>query len=295
MQQLTSAGNHLTSVLRMEHALRQFAVILQQHAARQIDASAPLPLPYRTPSAAGLDWWNLPTRTRLGFERYGELSGAHQAITMLAKTFHTTDRDWGASDTLWWRTGGADDEDTFKRQWIYDHRQVIEVAARTYGIPDSLLAGVAYVEIGGKPTYLDDAVDVLRQQVPAGAVRHALPYLSAPPDHTSYGPMSIQIRRAADALGYDPDTIAYTQRDAIIGSLKDHRQSLFIAAKHLADLKLTTDFATVPPGQLSTAQEALLAAKYNAGPDKADSSGYGDGQFLPNRARAVAALSQPPR
>ena len=86
------------------------------------------------------------------------------------------------------------------------------------------------------------------------------------PDLTSLGPVSVQVRRAAEALGYDPEHLNDQQQNAIIGALKDPAQNAYIASEYLAQLKAESSFADVPPEKMTREQMQELAARYNGGP-----------------------------
>ncbi len=49
-------------------------------------------------------------------------------------------------------------------------------------------------------------------------------------------------------------------------SLQDLGQNVFIAAEYLAQLKAESDFADVPPEEMTVEQQQELAARYNGGP-----------------------------
>lgn len=75
------------------------------------------------------------------------------------------------------------------------------------------------------------------------------------------------ILTCAEVLGYDPETLSDQQRDEVRSALKDPAQNIFVASKHLADLKAQSDFAGVPADQMTPAQCQELAARYNGGPN----------------------------
>ncbi|KWX03618.1 hypothetical protein TH66_12305 [Carbonactinospora thermoautotrophica] len=215
-----------------------------------------------------------------------ELTDLHQDIVDRMGKLSLDGPTWGNTDTFnWYALGNREDEDKFKRKWIYAYRSVIETAAREYGIPASVLAGVAYKEVGGKPMWMDGAVDTLRQW-------HLY---SGEPNQTSYGPMSIQVKAAAESLGYDPAKLTDRQREQIIKSLEDPEQSIFIAAKHLADLKQTTDFAYKEPHEMTAEEGEVLAAKYNGGPywEGPDAQAYAK-DYRKHLEAATDALQNPP-
>ncbi|MGW1887829.1 hypothetical protein [Streptomyces sp. NPDC001970] len=90
--------------------------------------------------------------------------------------------------------------------------------------------------------------------------------LGGDPDHTSFGPIAIQIRRGAEVLGYDPGNLTEQQRTIVEESLQDPAQNIFIASEYLAQLKAESEFAHVPAQDMTPAQYQELAARYNGGP-----------------------------
>jgi hypothetical protein len=163
---------------------------------------------------------------------------------------------------------GATEND--RLAWLTSGRAIIRAAAADAGLPVVFLAGIAWKEVGRKPTALDEITDGLRSAA-AGEWSPVAPEnlpgpLGGDRDHTSYGPLSVQTRRAAEVLGYDPATLTTEQRDEIHAALKDATQNIFIAAKHLADLKAMTAFATTSAEELTPEHYRELAARYNGGP-----------------------------
>jgi soluble lytic murein transglycosylase-like protein len=78
--------------------------------------------------------------------------------------------------------------------------------------------------------------------------------------------MQVQVRRAAETLGYDPGDLTPAQRGRIISSLENPHQAIEIAARHLRDLKDETAFARKEPGRMTPEEGGELAARYNGGP-----------------------------
>lgn len=163
----------------------------------------------------------------------------------------------------------GDWSDEGRRGWITNNKQLIAAAATESGLPPDLIAAVAWKEVCGKPYILDDAAEGFRQAAESPWNPLTPEYLPEPlrgdPDEASYGPMAVQIRRGAEALGYDPGALTEPQRDEIRTALKDPAQNLFIASKHLADLKAESDFADLPAEQLAPQHYHELAARYNGG------------------------------
>ncbi|MFD0490119.1 hypothetical protein ACFQ0O_27245 [Saccharopolyspora spinosporotrichia] len=120
--------------------------------------------------------------------------------------------------------------------------------------------------------------------------------LGGSPDDVSYGPLSIQTRRAAEVLGYDPEHLTDEQRDEIRAAAEDPRTNVLISAQHLADLKAQSGYADVPPEKMTDEQRkemyAEIGARYNGGPNwntNPDAAAYGKTlvQHLPEARKAL--------
>ncbi|MCL7381306.1 hypothetical protein [Streptomyces sp. 35G-GA-8] len=182
----------------------------------------------------------------------------------------------------YWDPPSSDQE---RREWINANKEIIQAAARNSGLPADMVAGIAWQEIGGQPGFLDDITDTIREQADAPwgmspVSPENLPWrLGGAPDETSFGPIAIQVRRGAEVLGYDPDNLTEHQRSVVEESLQDPGQNIFIASEYLAQLKAESEFANVPPEEMSPAQYQELAARYNGGPywEGSDAQAYGRG------------------
>jgi hypothetical protein len=191
--------------------------------------------------------------------------------------------EWDEADIVIWKTpifGNPNYIHEFKEQWVDGYKDVIKTAARKFDLPELLLGGVAYNEVGGDPSWIDDVAYKARK-----FDHMADPYLenltiTSEPELTSFGNLSIQVRRASQTLGYQPGNLDSTQEQIIIDSLKDPRQNIFIAAAHLAELR-DIDFKGKNADQMGPDEIKLTATRYNWGPDlslediKKDTS-YGD-------------------
>lgn len=191
------------------------------------------------------------------------VSAALQELRHWAAALPGGDVTWNASDSARWNIGVGETEEEFKLHWLRDNREVIKAAAHQYGLPADVLGGIAYKEVGGKPLGLDSAADWSRHHLPDW-VRDGT-RLEGPPDQTSYGPLAVQAGRAAEALGYDPESLSEQQRQEIVTSLENPKENIFIAAKHLSDLKQSSEFALTDPDQITPQQGQELAARYNGG------------------------------
>lgn len=152
-----------------------------------------------------------------------------------------------------WLPSDSDDE---RREYISTNKHLLRNAARDSGLPPEMVAGIAWKEVEGDPSWTDDAFPWARRNLP----------FTGDQDMTSLGPMSIQVRRAAEVLGYDPENLSDQQRDEVTGALKDPAQNVYIASEYLAQLKAESGFADVAPEEMTREQMQELAARYNGGP-----------------------------
>lgn len=158
-----------------------------------------------------------------------------------------------AEGNNYWLWSNSDDN---RREYVSANKEIIRAAAHDTGLPPEMVAGIAWREVEGDPGWLDDAAYEGRKVLPG----------SEDPDRTSMGPLSIQVRRAAEVLGYDPHHLTDMQRDVVVDAIKDPATNIFIASEYLAQLKAESGFADVPPEQMTRAQMQELAARYNGGP-----------------------------
>lgn len=183
-----------------------------------------------------------------------ELTPSHNEIRALGAKFPPAKgtEQWTLPKAAVWAAGGSDIHQ-FKRQWVRGYRDAIKAAARRFDLPAGLVAGTAYNEAGGDPLEIDRAAFTVRDLLGDNGR-----------DRTSFGDVSIQLRRAAEALGYDLNRISSTQREQMIGSLQDPQTGIFVAAKHLSDLR-DLDFHGVPGRVLTRDQIEVIATRYNRG------------------------------
>ena len=144
----------------------------------------------------------------------------------------------------------------YKAYYVHAMRDTITTAAVRFHLPPTLVAGMVYNEVGGsdliKP-YVHLARDLFSGEDAA--------------DRTSLGPTSLQPRRALEALGYDPAHVDPTiKRDVVHSLIENHAFAIFVAAKHLSDLR-DTFVPGVDAGDMTDDDQILLGARYNQGPD----------------------------
>ncbi|MFC4494746.1 hypothetical protein ACFPA8_11445 [Streptomyces ovatisporus] len=237
--------------------------------------------------SAGSPLTRLPGST----EEKGSLPAAgDEKISPLLQDLRNNRKSMPDIDSMW-----LTDAFGGKEQWIAANKDAIKEAARAYGLPPDMMAGIAWIEVGGKPYVADDMTDWARHAAESGwspLTPDQLPGpLAGDRDNTSYGPMAVQVRRAAEVLGYDPANLTEDQRAEVTASLKDPNENMLISAKYMADLKAQSSFADVPAEEMTPEQYRELAARYNGGPywEGGDAQGYAD-RFEQNRAQAEQAL-----
>jgi hypothetical protein len=172
----------------------------------------------------------------------------------------------------------------YKDRWVRAHRNVIRAAAKQYDIPDWVLASVSWTEVGGDPEVQDE--------IAAFGLR---------PEKVSFGPVQMELRRAAEELGYDPAQMSAIQRRVLIWSLLDPQQNLFLVASHLDRLR-DIDVPGRPSSELTEEDIRVLGARYNRGPDltrdqilnTGPKTRYGD-DLLRKRQRVERLLADQPK
>ncbi|MFE1231893.1 hypothetical protein [Streptomyces sp. NPDC058745] len=180
--------------------------------------------------------------------------GSHVVVSeALMRIAHRVDGLPDGQGNNYWLPSNSDEG---RRDYIAGNKELIRAAAADSGLPPEMVAGIAWQEVEGDPGILDDAAFEGRKILPG----------SEDPDRTSMGPMAIQVRRAAEVLGYDPNHLTDMQRDVVVDAVKDPAKNIFIASEYLAQLKAESGFADVPPEQMTRAQMQELAARYNGGP-----------------------------
>lgn len=188
-------------------------------------------------------------------ERSNALSPEHKELLELAENYEIKDvNEWSLGDIFDWKVMGGDIFQ-FKDQWVKGYEEVIKIASEKYNLPEYLVAGVAHAEVGGDPLWIDDLAYAKRNLIDNGK--------SA--DKTSFGNVSMQVRVAAETLGYNLEHITEAQKNHIINSLKDPVQNIILAAKHLGDLR-DIDFEGRGMDELSVEQIKVIATRYNRGP-----------------------------
>jgi len=152
------------------------------------------------------------------------------------------------------------------------------------------MAGVAWNEAGGQPDYLSDDLTFLLRMVDFVAEPSNLPdnftgslfkkvltefpvikrVPGSPPEQTSFGQIQMQVRTAAQELGYSPDSLTQEHKIKIALLLKNTEVNIELAAKHLASLR-KIDFPGNSSPEMTDKEIKIVATRYNAN-NRADGS-----------------------
>lgn len=154
-----------------------------------------------------------------------------------------------------------------KEKFVYTYRDVIKDAANKYDVPEFLLAGVAFMEYGGDPYVFDDGGYVLRRYFnDIVGIEYNSISLTRNAYLTSFGNVSIQVRRIAECLGMDVNDMTESQKSEIIQMAREPVTNIYIVAKHLSDLK-NIDYPNIPAESMTEEQITVTSTRYNRGPD----------------------------
>jgi hypothetical protein len=178
--------------------------------------------------------------------------------------------NWSTWDFIRWkalpeRLGGDPDRlRRFKDGWVREHAKTIRELATQYRLPPVLLGGVAWIEVGGDPGWIDQAAFAVRRFDHSGDPWLEPLTVTKEPHLTSMGNVSIQVRRAAQILGMDPGKLTSEQLDEVATCLADDGSNLHMVAVHLRQL---ADIDAPRTDFLSDEQIRIVGARYNRGPD----------------------------
>ena len=203
----------------------------------------------------------VPRREPFPIENSGVISARHESLMKRPKITEEKMEEYGIKETLiqeWERRtseeGISKSLARYKDSWVHIYRNIIKIAANENEIPDWVLGGVAWTEVGGEPAWTD-------------SVGYSLGDLGLKKkEKVSFGPVAIQIARAAEELGYDSDNLLPIQMSLIIDSLRDPQQNLFIVASHLHRCK-NMESPGKPPELLTADDIRIIGARYNRGVD----------------------------
>lgn len=178
---------------------------------------------------------------------------------------------WGVIDFLRWKLiperagGGWAYIRAFKDGWVKHNRATIKTAASANRIPPELLAATAWIEVAGDPTFVDRLAFEVRTfdwSGPDWIDKHLT--ITKEPSKTSFGPVSMQLRTAAETMGLDSSRLSGEQLRDLANRLQSDVNNLNLAAKHLHNL-IKHDFPTANTAALTQEQIKIAGARYNRG------------------------------
>ena len=162
-----------------------------------------------------------------------------------------------------------------KKKYVVALSEALKDLEWNYDIPAVMLAGIAYMEFGGDPPIQDYVAHCLRTVIsndPTGLLSSK----STPSYLTSFGNISMQLRRAAELLD-DYGKLDYDLEKELINVLNNDKTALILVARHLVDLK-NIDFSNKKGTDLIYEEMAVVVGRYNVGPnvskERAGSCGY---------------------
>lgn len=182
---------------------------------------------------------------------------------------------WTTLDALMYRYlpkiagGGTERLLAYKDGWVLYNARRIKAAAKTHKIPATLLAGVAWAEAGGMPNFVDHVTFPVRSfdwSGPSWVDRNLT--ISTPPEQTSFGSVSIQLRRAAEEMGIQIDAMSYASRRGLAQCLESDAFNIEIVARHLHGL-IVHDYPSADTTTLTDEQTIVAGARYNRGTERA--------------------------
>lgn len=178
---------------------------------------------------------------------------------------------WTAWDFIKWKFipgrvgGGTEHLISYKDGWVVYNKSRIQKAANSARIPIDLLAGIAWIEVGGMPDFVDSIAYPIRSYDWSGPdwVDNHLT-ITKNPHNTSVGSVSIQLRAAAMTLGRDPKSLDHKNQVNLISCLETDAYNLNVVARHLFQL-IKHDFPDADSENLSDEQIAITGSRYNRG------------------------------
>ena len=193
-------------------------------------------------------------------------------------------RKWSVRDLARWKLapsvlgGGKDYLFTFKDTWVRYNRATILAAAKRYDLPPELVAGVAWVEVAGDPTFIDRIAFEVRTVVRRGArsIDSSLTVTKAP-EKTSFGSISMQLEVAVETIGAKASDMDVKSLRQLGACLEQDGINVHLVARHLSTLADHDGFKR----PISPEDARVVATRYNrgTGPSLAEitkNASYGD-------------------
>jgi len=131
-------------------------------------------------------------------------------------------------------------KEEYCKNWINAFREVIKRAAKICDIPPELLAGIAWIEVGGMFTFIDYVAYTLREDKLIQYIIDTMKFLNFPIDIkdsnlTSFGYLSMQLRRTAEVLRLNIKNMSEQNKLLLIGVSNLVPVQIFLVAQHLSD------------------------------------------------------------
>ena len=175
--------------------------------------------------------------------------------------------NWGVIDILRWKVWpeclGGDRKALrkYKDTWVAAHSETIKKEAARFRISIILLAGVCWIEVGGDPDWIDSVAYANRKFDHSGDPLLEPITITKKPELTSFGDVSIQLRRAAEAADLDIKKLNSNQKDELIKCLSDEDINIAFVAKHLYQLKKIDKICFTEYYEIK-----IIGTRYNRGP-----------------------------
>ena len=178
---------------------------------------------------------------------------------------------WGFASLFAWKMlpqrlgGGISYIQEFKNNWVSYNKFRIKSVALDYKLPQELLAGVCWIEVGGDPNIIDRVAFEVRTfdwSGPKFVDAHLI--LTSPPTKTSFGAVSMQLRTAANTLGLNPADMSTTDLRNLSNCLQRDTFNINLVARHLRQLIDHDGFDKSLPA-LTKEQIKIVGARYNRG------------------------------
>lgn len=179
---------------------------------------------------------------------------------------------WGLIDVAIWKLlkdkwgGGIPYIQKFKNGWVKHNKTTIILAAKEAYLPAEFLAGVCWIEVGGDPEFIDRVAFEVRAFDWSGPkwIDKNLTSTS-PPQKTSFGQVSMQLRTAAQTMGLDLTKITDSDYRQLARCLQTDVFNIKLVARHLRELVDHDLGQCSTVSTLTTEQIRFAGARYNRG------------------------------
>lgn len=180
----------------------------------------------------------------------------------------TKSPSWGIMDILIWKLvpetfgGRVRYIQRFKDAWVSHNGLNIRMASLAYKLPEELLAGVCWIEVAGDPNFIDKIAFEVRSFDWSGPEFIDKKFtVTNPPDKTSFGFVSIQLRTAAATLGLDVRKMTTSQLRMLADCIERDSYNIRLVARHLRQL---ADYDRLP-STLRKEESKIIGARYHRG------------------------------